>query len=182
MESNAENVQGITPARPENTGEIPVAAGRFGTDGRPESQEKVDHAEAGREAGPETTGAAGDPDSDSGLKQIEAEYPQYVKNGRPELPVEAMELKKPGMKLIDAVRLFDLANTRLECEKLKQQLEAERANHINTDASIGPLPSGGGEKAYYTPGEWDTLPKATRQKLIKSGKIYDFMKRWSGKK
>lgn len=115
-------------------------------------------------------------------EMVAKEYPQYVKNGAVELPPEALMLRGSGMSVIDACRAADLKQTKELCAKLSARLDALAANRTNASAAIGSL-SGGDTagKDYYTSQEWDRLPQNQKEKFIKNGKIYEFMKKWSGK-
>lgn len=76
-----------------------------------------------------------------------------------------------------------LREARETIASLKAQLAAERANKAGAAASTGSLSGGaGGEKNHYTAQEWDRLPAALRQKFIRSGKVFDFMKKWGKEK
>lgn len=113
---------------------------------------------------------------------IKKEYPQYFKNGCAELPEDAQKLRESGMSAIDALRLSELARVREECERLTSRLAAEKVNRENAFAAIGSLAGGESpEKSYYSSKEWDKLSKKQQEKFIRSGKIYEFMKKWSGK-
>lgn len=113
---------------------------------------------------------------------IKKEYPQYFKDGSAELPEDAKRLKTMGINAIDALRLSDLAHMREECDRLTARLGAEKANRENAFAAVGSLAGGEcSEKSYYSSKEWDKLSKKQQEKFIRSGKIYEFMKKWSGK-
>ena len=114
--------------------------------------------------------------------QLLAEYPEALKNGKIELPKEAETLVKDGMSLLDACRLNDLNRTKAKCRELEDLLEAEKTNRSNAFAAVGSLTGGDAvEKDFYTSREWDELPAKTKENLVKSGKIYKFMRKWSGK-
>jgi hypothetical protein len=135
------------------------------------------------------THAAGNPQpqrnialSDNEKEVIAKEYPDYVKNGAVELPPEALSLFQSGMGMLDACRAADLKRTKELCTRLSAKLDAQAANRANAAASIGSLSGGEApQKDYYTSEEWDKLPQKDKEKFIKSGKIYEFMKKWSGK-
>jgi hypothetical protein len=116
------------------------------------------------------------------MEMIAEEYPEYIKNGKLELPEDVALLHKGGLDVLNACRFADLKRTKELCEKLSALLEAQKANAANAAASIGSL-SGGctPEKDFYTSQEWDKLPQKSKEKFIKNGKIYEFMKKWSGK-
>lgn len=116
------------------------------------------------------------------MEVISKEYPEYIKNGIVELPPEVLLLHENGMDMLDACRIADLKRTKELCAKLSAKLDAQAANRANASASIGRL-SGGEtpEKDYYSSQEWDRLPQKDKEKFIRSGKIYEFMKKWSGK-
>lgn len=115
-------------------------------------------------------------------EMIAKEYPEYVKDGEVQLPPDALALHQSGMSMIDACRLADLKRTKEECQRLSAKLEALKANMANASASIGSLSGGEApEKDFYTSQEWDKLPPKQKEKFIRNGKIYEFMKKWSGK-
>lgn len=126
------------------------------------------------QAEPETP--APDPQAEAAA----CEYPAYFGEGAA-LPEEVTALQTQGMGLLEALRLYDLKQTKETVKSLKAELEAERVNHRNAAASTGSAASGEAfEKDYFTPQEWDNLPKPLREKMIRSGKIFEFMKKWNG--
>lgn len=135
-------------------------------------------ANAAQDPQPERDGAP----NPSEMEAIEREYPEYVKNGALELPEDAAALVKSGVSPIEACRAADLKRTKELCAKLAARLDAILANSENKAASIGSLSGGAApEKDFFTPQEWDRLPRREKEKFIKNGKIYEFMKKWSGK-
>lgn len=115
-------------------------------------------------------------------EMVAREYPEFVRNGEIVLPEDAEKLKDSGMSIIDACRAADLKRTKNLCGELSARLDALSANAENNAASIGSLSAGeSGGKNYFTSREWDRLPKKEKDKFIRSGKIYEFMKKWSGK-
>lgn len=117
------------------------------------------------------------------MEVIEKEYPEYVKGGSVTLPAEALELHEKGMGLLEACRVADIHNLKKQCESLSAKLDVREANKTNAQAAIGSLAGGGSpEREYYSSQEWDRLPQSTKEKFIRNGKIYDFMKKWSGNK
>ena len=114
------------------------------------------------------------------MEAIEKEYPQYVQNGTLALPEAARLLAKGGMSPLEACRATDLLETKALCAQLEAKLGALEECTANAAASIGSL--SGGEtplKDYYTAKEWDRLPGKQKEQFIKSGKIYEFMRRWN---
>ena len=76
----------------------------------------------------------------------------------------------------------EIETLRAEYGRLKEQYDALLANRANAQASTGSVAGGQAyEKDYYTSQEWDRLPQNLQQKFIRSGRIFDFMKKWSGK-
>lgn len=126
-------------------------------------------------------GAADDKEKQES-EMIAREYPEYIKDGTVQLPPDVLKLHQSGMSRIEACRLYDLKRTKELCERLSAKLEALEANRANASASIGSL-SGGDvpEKDFYTSQEWDRLPQKQKEKFIKNGKIYEFMKKWGGR-
>lgn len=124
------------------------------------------------------------PFSDNRFGELEAllrEYPEALKDGKLELPEEVKTLEKSGRPILEAYRVYDLKRTKAQCAELASLLEAERTNRSNDIAAVGSLSGGDAvEKDFYTSGEWDRLPEKTKEKLIRNGKIYQFMKKWSG--
>jgi hypothetical protein len=117
------------------------------------------------------------------MEVIKKEYPEYFKDGGFSLPQDVMELQKNGFGLLDACRYTDLKHTKELCAKLSAKLETQDANRANAQISIGSLSGGQAvERDYYTSEEWDRLPQKAKDKFIRNGKIYEFMKKWSGKK
>lgn len=117
------------------------------------------------------------------LGQLAVEYPEAAGNGGVNIPKEVLELKNGGMGLLEAYRLFDLRKTRAECRKLKEQLDTEETEKQNNEASTGSVAGGDAlQKDYYSPTEWDRLSDAVKKKFIRSGKVYDFMKKWGAAK
>lgn len=115
-------------------------------------------------------------------EMIAKEYPEYIKGGAVELPTDVLSLHQSGMSMIDACRLSDLKRTKEQCARLSAKLNALAANRANAALSIGSLSGGENpEKDFYTSQEWDRLPQNQKEKFIKNGKIYEFMKKWSGK-
>ncbi|HEX2938357.1 MAG TPA: hypothetical protein VHO66_05495 [Ruminiclostridium sp.] len=124
----------------------------------------------------------GDTEIQNEKEGIASEYPEYVKDGKIELPDDVLSLKANGMNTLDACRTADLKRTKELCAKLSDELKAMTANRENIAASIGSLIGGQApEKEYFTSQEWDRLPRRDKEKFIRSGKIYEFMKKWSGK-
>lgn len=121
-------------------------------------------------------------DSGDEKEMIEKEYPEYIKDGQLNLPEDALLLHEGGLDTLNACRFADLKRTKELCARLSAQLEVQKANAANAAASIGSLSGGDApEKGFYTSQEWDKLPQKSKEKLIRSGKIYEFMKKWSGK-
>lgn len=118
-------------------------------------------------------------------KEMEAilrEYPEFVEDGTFKLPDDVLALQRGGMSIIEACRAADLKRTKTLCAKLSARLDAICANTENRAASIGSLSGGKAvEKDFFTSQEWDRLPRREKEKFIKNGKIYEFMKKWSGK-
>lgn len=113
---------------------------------------------------------------------IKKEYPEYFKDGGFSLPQDVMELHDNGLGMLEACRAADLRRSKELNEKLSAKLLAQDANHTNAQVSIGSLAGGQApERDYYTSQEWDRLPKNIKDKMIRNGKIYEFMKKWSGK-
>ena len=120
--------------------------------------------------------------SEEEKEAIAREYPDYLKDGELKLPEDVVTLNKGGMDALTACRVGDLKRTKELCARLSAKLDADNANRANAAASIGRL--SGGEAAgkdYYTSKEWDKLSKKEKEKFIKSGKVYEFIKKWSGK-
>lgn len=113
-------------------------------------------------------------------ERIGRAYPEFVKNGELSLPQEVMEQKEQGESLTEAVMHYDLKRTKAMYEELKAKYDAESANRTNAQATMGSLAGGEAvEKEYYTSQEWDRLPQKLREKFIKNGKVFDFMKKWA---
>lgn len=109
---------------------------------------------------------------------LHKEYPRYFEKGV--LPEEVSRMMDGGMKPLEACRLYDLHKTKAQCEELRARLAAQQANRENSDASLGALAGGdAAQKDFYTSREWDTLAPRQKEALIRSGKIYEFMKKWS---
>jgi hypothetical protein len=116
------------------------------------------------------------------IAQFGVEYPEALQGGAAVLPPEVMKLKAGGMSLVDAYRLYDLRRTKQEYVALKAQYDAELANKANAADAVGSVAGGQAyEKDYYTSQEWDKLPQNLKEKFIKNGRIFEFMKKWSGK-
>lgn len=65
-------------------------------------------------------------------------------------------------------------------QKLTAKYQALLSNIENREASTGSLSGGDAvEKDFYSSVEWDRLPQKQKDKMIKNGKIYEFMKKWS---
>lgn len=115
------------------------------------------------------------------LESLAQEYPAFAADPG-SLPQEVRALRESGLSLLEACRLYDLRQVKGENKALQAQLAAQEANRANAQAAIGSLAGGQAcEKDYYTSAEWDRLPKSLRETLIRSGKIFEFMRKWSGK-
>jgi hypothetical protein len=116
----------------------------------------------------------------SEMQQLLSEYPEVLKNGSFTLPSEVVDMTKKGMNALEAFRYYDLARTKAQRDELNARLEAELANRSNSNVSMGSLQGGDAvEKDYYSSKEWDRLPQKVKEKYIKNGKIYEFMRKWS---
>jgi len=114
--------------------------------------------------------------------QLANEYPDAAKDGEQNLPQEVMELREKGMSLLSAYRLYDLRQTKTKLAQAEAKFEAEVANRAAEAAATGSLAGGEAHvKDYYTSEEWDKLPHSIKERFIKSGRIFEFMKKWSGK-
>lgn len=110
---------------------------------------------------------------------LAGEYPALAAAGEAGLPADVHREVQSGRALLDACRLHELREAKASVETLTAQLAAERANKAGAAASTGSLAGGaGGERSDYSPAEWDKLPAPLRQKFIRSGRIFDFMKKW----
>ena len=113
-------------------------------------------------------------------QKLLAEYPEVLKNGILTIPDEVQAMTKNGMNTLDAFRAYDLARTKTQRNELNARLEAELANKSNAQVAMGSLQGGDAvEKDYYSSKEWDRLPETAKEKYIKNGKIYEFMRKWS---
>jgi hypothetical protein len=116
------------------------------------------------------------------LGEIEREYPQTVRDGKVTLPDKAEKLVAEGMEPLAAMRLCELEQLRSDYGVLKQKYDAELENRRNFAASAGSVSGGSAaEKDYYTSEEWDALTEKAREKFIRNGKVFDFMKKWSAR-
>lgn len=114
------------------------------------------------------------------IAALKEEYPAYAKGGA--LPDEILRLRGEGMGLLEACRLHDLRATRERLERLRADFEAEKENRRNASATTGSVAGGDAvERGYYSSKEWDALPERVKAKLIRNGKIFDYMKKWGGK-
>jgi hypothetical protein len=114
------------------------------------------------------------------MQQLLAEYPEVLKDGNFTLPDEVAAMTKNGMNALEAFRVYDLTRTKAQRDELNARLEAELANRSNAQATMGSLQGGDAvEKDYYSSKEWDRLPQKAKEKYIKNGKIYEFMRKWS---
>ena len=114
------------------------------------------------------------------MATLSQEYPEVLRGGTAVLPPEVTELTSGGMKLLDAYRLYDLRRVKRQYAELQTKYDAELENRANTAAAVGSVKGGQAyEKDYYTSQEWDKLPQNLREKFIKNGKIFEFMKKWS---
>lgn len=120
---------------------------------------------------------------DSQFKDMQlllAEYPEVLKDGNFILPDEVVAMTKNGMNALEAYHVYDLARTKAQRDELNARLEAELANRSNAQVAMGSLQGGDAvEKNYYSSKEWDRLPPNSKEKYIKNGKIYEFMRKWS---
>lgn len=117
------------------------------------------------------------------LSRIKEEYPEFFESGKPEFPEEIEHLRENGMSVAEAVRAFDLKKTKERCAQLEKRLEIETENRENAAASTGSVAGGNAaEKDFYSSQEWDRLPPQSKEKLIRNGKIFEFMKKWSVKR
>jgi hypothetical protein len=113
-------------------------------------------------------------------QKLLAEYPEVLKGGILTFPDEVLTMTKNGMNTLEAFRIYDLARTKTQCDELNARLEAELANKSNAQVAMGSLQGGDAvEKDYYSSKEWDRLPQNAKEKYIKNGKIYEFMRKWS---
>lgn len=140
---------------------------------------------AGTELQNEKEGGGQQPDSReenlplSSVEAVGKEYPEYVRNGELLLPQEVQELQKDGIGILEACRMEDLRKTKELAQTLQAELAAERANRENARLSTGSVAGGEAcEKDYYSSHEWDKLPAGQKEKLIRNGKIFEFMKKW----
>jgi hypothetical protein len=142
------------------------------------AESKADSAAKQASAGKEQPQS---PDSQfRNMQQLLAEYPEVLKDGSLSLPDEVAELTKNGMNALEAYRVYDLARTKTQRDEFKTRLEAEVANRSNAQTAMGSLQGGDAvEKDYYSSKEWDRLPEKAREKYIRNGKIYEFMRKWS---
>jgi hypothetical protein len=77
-------------------------------------------------------------------------------------------------------QLNELAELKEKYALLSARYEAEMANRGNAAASTGSVESGRAARSdSCTPDEWDALPDGEKEKFIRSGKVFDFMKKWS---
>lgn len=178
------------PAAPETDGTADkaqtgdAAAPQAGAGTVPQTEAAaVPQAEAGASPQPESgesRKAAPSPGlSPRDFAALAGEYPAFAAAGEAGLPADVRKEVQAGRTLLDACRLHELREAKAAVEALTAQLAAERANKAGAAASTGSLAGGaGGEKSEYTPGEWDKLPASLRQKFIRSGRIFDFMKKW----
>jgi hypothetical protein len=114
------------------------------------------------------------------MATLSREYPEVLRGGTAVLPPEVTELTSGGMKLLDAYRLYDLRRVKRQVAELQTKYDAELENRANAAAAVGSVRGGQAyEKDYYTSQEWDKLPQNLREKFIKNGKIFEFMKKWS---
>lgn len=131
----------------------------------------------------EESPAMAEPSGEGAFHAVEAllrEYPEAMREGRLSIPDEVRQLEARGMRPLEAYRLYDLKRTRAQNDELRARLEASEANRRNERTSIGSLAGGDApEKDFVTSKEWDALPEAARQKFIRSGRIFDFMRKWS---
>lgn len=134
------------------------------------------------EPGPAAEKPAGEKDGAAQLAALRREYPECVKGDKAELPPDALALYKSGLGLLEACRAADLARTKKLCQSLEARLDAATASRAAAGASIGSLSGGAPQKDFYTSEEWDGLSKREKAGFIKSGKIYEFMRKWSGKR
>lgn len=117
-----------------------------------------------------------------GMEELAREYPQAVRDGRLTLPEKAENLVKSGMEPLEAMRLCELEQLRSDYGELRQRYDAELENKRNAAASTGSVSGGmAAEKDYYTSEEWDALTEKAKEKFIKNGKVFDFMKKWSAR-
>jgi hypothetical protein len=115
-------------------------------------------------------------------EMIKKEYPQCFQNGEITLPDEVKTLCEQGMNVVEAFHAADLKKTREQNAKLEAMLAAKNANAENAAVSIGSLSfTDAPEKSFYSSDEWDKLPSKQKEKFIKNGKIFEFMKKWSVK-
>lgn len=121
-----------------------------------------------------------EPHARKDMEELAREYPQTVRDGKLALPEKAEELVKSGMEPLEAMRLCELEQLRSDYGELRQKYDAELENKRNAAASTGSVSGGrAAEKDYYSSEEWDGLSEKTKEKFIKSGKVFDFMKKWS---
>jgi hypothetical protein len=114
------------------------------------------------------------------MAALSQEYPEILQSGKAVLPPEVTELTSGGMKLLDAYRLYDLKRVKRQYAELQTKYDAELESRANAAASVGSVKGGQAyEKDYYTSQEWDKLPQNLKEKFIKNGKIFEFMKKWS---
>lgn len=143
-----------------------------------EVQEKTSDARPG-EGGETPAAPQAAAEEENLLEAVKAEYPDAVRGGRLTLPAQAETLRQAGVDPLSALRLAEVQNSRAELERLRGELAAERANRANAAASTGSVAGGDAcEKDYYSSREWDRLPAVQKDKFIRSGKVFDFMKKW----
>lgn len=108
-------------------------------------------------------------------KAIEENFKSEVKSEESGSMQQDLNAEKPNDQ-------DELSKAKETCRRLRAEIETLKANQLNSSRSVGSIKNAdNGEKSYYSSKEWDSLDKSKKQKLIKNGKVFEFMKKWSVK-
>lgn len=122
------------------------------------------------------------------MNALTAKYPEVAKDGKLNYPKEALELVGrfkdndvlAGYEIYQMVQELD--STKKELAQLKAVNAADSANAQGSAASIGSVSGNAAvDKEVYTSEEWDRLPDAKKDQLIRSGAWAKSAKLWNKK-
>lgn len=116
--------------------------------------------------------------------QIREEYPDTIKGDKVNFPEGAVKLLSSGKAKspLEALRLNHINELKAQLDGYKSKESAQQANTAGAAATVGSLSGGQAqEKDFYTSEEYNNLPEQAKDKLFKSGKIFELMRKWERK-
>lgn len=146
--------------------------------GNPSGDEIVQSAQS-TETTVNEQGSSGD--VNAALGRLKREFPETLTDdGSVRIPSGVLALAEKGIDITDAYRLYE--SGRRAATNTARAAEVNDVENLNRAASTGSLAGGDAvRKDFYSSQEWDRLPAKIKENFIRSGKVYEFMKKWSEK-